>query len=139
MRLGATKNEERYRSIQYLSVARSLLETARGLDLIADWKYGNGLAIVAVHAAIAYTDALTVAFRGVKSVDGDHTRAADVLVHALGSRVETPQVNRLRRVLQRKSDAAYGGKYYTLDDGRDLLSDVDRYAAWAESMLSTAG
>jgi hypothetical protein len=88
-----------------------------------------------VHAAIAYTDALTIAYREVKSVDGDHTRAADVLVHALGQRADQTQVRRLKRVLNAKSEAAYGGTYYTLDEGRELFTDVTRYGSWAEEML----
>lgn len=135
MRLGQTKQEERSRAIGYQAIARSLLDTARGLDTIAEPRYGNGLGIICVHAAIAYTDALTIAYRGLKSVDGDHTRAAEVLVHALGQRADDAQLRRLKRVLNAKSQVSYGGKYYTLDEGRELFSDVTRYGSWAEEML----
>jgi hypothetical protein len=137
MRLGKTKSEERSRCVSYQAVARSLMETARGLDTIAEPRYGNGLAIVSVHAAIAYTDALTVAYRGLKSVDGDHSRAAEVLVHALGQRADEGQVRRLKRVLNAKSGVSYSGAYYTLAEGRDIFSDVSRYGAWAEEMLAS--
>jgi len=135
MRLGKTKREERSRAQAYHSIARSLMETARGLEVIAEPRYGNGLAIVSVHAAIAYTDALTVSYREVKSVDGDHSRAAEVLVHALGQRADPAQVRRLRRVLGAKSEASYSGSYYTLNDGREIFADVVRYGSWAEEML----
>jgi hypothetical protein len=135
MRLGQTKQEDRSRATSYQAIARSLLDTARGLDTIAEPRYGNGLGIISVHAAIAYTDALTIAYRGVKSVDGDHTRAAEVLVHALGQRADQAQVRRLKRVLNAKSEVSYGGAYYTLDEGRDLFGDVNRYGSWAEEML----
>ncbi len=135
MKLGKTKREPRSRAEAYHSVARSLLETARGLDVIAEARYGNGLAIVSVHAAIAYTDALTVAYREVKSVDGDHARAAEVLVHALGQRADPAQVRRLKRVLNAKSEASYSGSYYTLRDGHEIFADVVRYGSWAEEML----
>lgn len=135
MRLGNTRNEDRSRAVAYQAIARSLMETARGLDTIAEPRYGNGLAIVSVHAAIAYTDALTIAYRAVKSVDGDHARAADVLVHALGQRVDEVQVRRLKRVLNSKSEAAYSGSWYTLQEGREIFSDAARYGTWAEEML----
>ena len=135
MRLGQTKQEERSRATSYQAIARSLLDTARGLDTIAEPRYGNGLGIISVHAAIAYTDALTIAYRGLKSVDGDHSRAAEVLVHALGQRADQTQVRRLRRVLNAKSEVSYGGMYYTLDEGRELFADVTRYGSWAEEML----
>jgi hypothetical protein len=138
MRLGSVKKEPRSRAAGYQSVARSLMETARGLDTIAEARYGNGLGIVSVHAAIAYTDALTIAFRGVKSVDGDHSRAAEVLVHALGQRADEGQVRRLKRVLNAKSHVSYNGAYYTLSEGRELFKDVSRYGSWAEEMLLNA-
>jgi hypothetical protein len=103
--------------------------------VIAEPRYGNGLAIVSVHAAIAYTDALTVAYREVKSVDGDHSRAAEVLVHALGQRADPAQVRRLRRVLNAKSEVSYSGSYYTLHEGREIFADVVCYGSWAEEML----
>ncbi|HEV7586826.1 MAG TPA: hypothetical protein VGO40_01755 [Longimicrobium sp.] len=137
MRLGATKSEPRSQATNYRSVARALVETARAIDALGEATYGNGLAIIAIHTAIAYTDALTIAHRELKSTDGDHVRAADVLVFALGARAEASHVKRLRRVLAAKSKAAYSGNYYTLDEGRDLLWHVEKYAAWAEEMLGT--
>jgi hypothetical protein len=90
------------------------------------------LAIVAIHAAIAYTDAITIAFRGIKSTDGDHTRAADVLVHALGRRSDPEQVRRLRRILNEKEHVSYSGAYYTPEEGSNVLQDVSTYVSWAE-------
>lgn len=94
VKLGRTKQEDRSRAGKYEAVGRALLRTARDLELLGDAKYGNGLAIVAIHAAIAYTDALTVAYREIKSVDGEHVRAAEVLVHALGSRADARLASR---------------------------------------------
>jgi hypothetical protein len=137
MNLGSTKREDRSRAASYHAIGKALLETARALDIIGEERYGNGLGIVAVHAAIAYTDALTIAYREVKSVDGNHTAAADVLVHALGTRADQQQVRRLRRVLEAKSHVSYGGHRYSLEEGREILVLVTRYSAWAEEMLAT--
>ncbi|HKP76719.1 MAG TPA: hypothetical protein VJT67_14410 [Longimicrobiaceae bacterium] len=136
MRLGATKREPRSQAASYLSVAQALVQTARAIDVLGERTYGNGLAIIAIHAAIAYTDALTIAVGEMKSTDGDHLRAVDVLTHVLGARADVAQVKRLRRVLAAKSTASYGGNYYTLEDGRDILADVEKYAAWAEGLLT---
>ena len=135
VKLGRTKHEDRDRSAKYQSVGRALLQTARDLDTMGEPKYGNGLAIIAIHAAIAYTDALTVAFRELKSTDGEHLQAADLLVHALGRSADADQVRRLQRILGAKSHASYSGNYYTLDDGREILQDLERYTAWAEERL----
>ncbi|HEX8904242.1 MAG TPA: hypothetical protein VF771_05330 [Longimicrobiaceae bacterium] len=127
----------RSRASSYHAIGRALLETAKALDVIAEPKYGNGLGIIAVHAAIAYTDALTVAYRELKSVSGDHTMAADLLEHALGRRADPAQLKRLRYVLDAKTHVSYGGSYYTLDEGRELLVAVTRYSTWAEDMLAS--
>jgi hypothetical protein len=136
VKLGRTRREDRSRAAKYQAVARALLRTARDLDAMGEPKYGNGLAIIAIHAAIAYTDALTVAYRELKSTDGDHTRAADVLVQALGAHAEAQQVQRLRGILDAKSHASYSGNFYTLEDGRGILQDLEQLAAWAEEQLA---
>lgn len=137
VRLGSTTTEDPSRGAKYLAIGRSLHRNTQGLEAISETRYGNGLAIIAIHAAIAYTDALTIAFRGIKSQDGDHARAADVLAHALGpQRDHARQVNRLRGILQAKSDASYSGRYYTLEDGKRLVREATEFIRWAEDMLA---
>ncbi|MDB4949339.1 MAG: hypothetical protein JWM27_1988 [Gemmatimonadetes bacterium] len=135
VRLGQTKQEDRSRASKYLAIGRALRETARTLGVLGEAKYGNGLAIVAIHAAIAYTDALTITFREIKSTDGDHVRAADVLVHALGHRAPAEQVRRLRSILDAKTHASYSGSYYTVDEGKRLLEQVNAYVDWADALI----
>jgi hypothetical protein len=137
VKLGRTKQEDRSRAAKYEAVGRALLRTARDLALMGEAKYGNGLAIIAIHAAIAYTDALTVAYREIKSTDGEHPRAVEVLVHALGSTADPRQVDQLRGILDAKSHASYSGNYYTLQDGRDILQELERFVEWAEERLAS--
>jgi hypothetical protein len=110
-------------------VRRALLRTAEDLETMGDAKYGNGLAIIAIHVAIAYTDALTVAYREIRSTDGDHTRSVDALQFALGQGAPADQVQRLRGILNAKSHASYSGNYYTLQDGANILRESRLYAA----------
>lgn len=138
VRLGSTASEDPSRAAKYQAIGRSLHKNTEELEAISESRYGNGLAIIAIHAAIAYTDALTIAYRGIKSQDGDHTRAADVLAHALGqNRSYAGQVNRLRSILQAKSNASYSGHYYTLDDGKRIVREATEFIRWAEDMLAS--
>lgn len=138
VKLGSTTTEDPSRAVKYLAIARSLHRNAQELEAVSESRYGNGLAIVAIHAAIAYTDALTIAHRGIKSQDGDHVRAADVLAHALGQRREhVSQVTRLRGILQAKSNASYSGQYYTLEEGRRILRETTAFVEWAEGLLAS--
>lgn len=137
VRLGSTSTEDPSRAAKYQAIGRSLHRNSQELDAISETRYGNGLAIIAIHAAIAYTDALTIAYRGIKSQDGDHARAADVLAHALGQhRAAATQVNRLRGILQAKSDVSYSGQYYTLEEGRRIIRETTEFIRWAEEMLA---
>jgi hypothetical protein len=137
VRQGSTTTEDPSRAAKYLSIGRCLHRNAQELDAISETRHGNGLAIIAVHAAIAYTDALTIAYRGIKSQDGDHARAADVLAHALGQKREhASQVSRLRGILQAKSDVSYSGQYYTLEDGRRIVRETAEFIRWAEDMIA---
>ncbi len=56
VKLGRTKHEDRSRAARYQAVARALLRTARDLETMGEPKYGNGLAIIAIHAAMATRD-----------------------------------------------------------------------------------
>ncbi len=96
--------------------------------------YGNAIAVVAVHACIAYNDALSIAWRGVKSTEGDHGRAADTLVFALGHLAAAEQVRRLRAVLSRKDEVSYQGSYYGVSEATRLLQQAVAFCAWAEDM-----
>lgn len=137
VKLGRTQRQDRSRSPKYQAVGRALHRTASDLAELSERKYGNALAIVAIHAAIAYTDALTVAYREIRSTDGEHRRAADVLLHALGNRADADQVRRLRGVLDAKTHASYSGTYYTLEDGKSILRETDVFIAWAEALLAS--
>jgi len=130
-KLGKTMRVDRSRVSGYLSVGRAPHGTARDLAELAESRYGNGMAIVAIHAAIAYTDALTVAYGGVKSTDGDHARAEELLSEVLGPRLPVAERRRRHAILNAKSHVSYSGAYYTLSDARKVLEKVDAFVAWA--------
>lgn len=121
---------------RYRRVGAALIGTAQVLaDLAADSdNFGNAIAVVAVHACIAYNDALSIAWRGVKSTSGDHSRAADTLILALGPAAAAEQVRRLKNVLANKDQVAYQGAYYSVRDAAPLLEQAVRFCAWAEEM-----
>jgi hypothetical protein len=67
--------------------------------------YGNALAVLAIHAAIGYNDALTISYGELKSTDGQHTRAADLLTEVLkgaSTREASSRADQLRAILGSK-------------------------------------
>jgi hypothetical protein len=130
------KDVDRTQAEKYRRVGAALLEGAKALaDLALDGdSYGNAIAVISVHACIAYNDALSIAWRGVKSTEGDHVRAADTLVFALGHLALTEQVRRLRTILSHKDQVAYQGSYYRVNEAARLLEQAAAFCAWAEAM-----
>ena len=96
VRSSSSKQIDRSQAERYRRVGVSLLASAQALEAVAveGDPYGNAVGVVAIHSAIAYNDALTLAFRGIKSTEGDHRKAADVLQRAMGSRAVPEQVDR---------------------------------------------
>lgn len=117
-------------------MAESMLRSAEALNEIAveGDPYGNAVGLIAIHSAIAFNDALTIAYREVKSTEGDHRRAADVLQDVLGPRAPADELARLRSVLALKDRISYGGVHYRLDEARRILSEVQAFGGWARRM-----
>ena len=131
---GRRTRTDRAQATKYHRVARALHRSAADLIEIAEdgALYGNAIAIIAIHSAIAYADMLTIAYGEFKSTGGDHERVADALREALGARVDADQLSALLSIVRKKDTASYQGVYYTVDDARDLLRKLGAFAEWAE-------
>lgn len=132
----STRRVDRSETPKYAETGRVFLESAKALSDVADdgAPYGNAIALLAIHAAISFADALSIAYGERKSVD-EHTKAADTLRAVLGSRLPNDKARALRRILAEKGSVSYQGMYYTLDDGRTLLSLATTFCAWARDTL----
>lgn len=130
------KTVGRQQSGKYMTVARALRKSAADMSVIAEDVHGNAIAIVAIHAAIGYADALCIAYGGFKSAEGEHERAVDALKHALGTRTDAKQVSKLLSIVKEKDTASYQGVYYTVAQARRLVRKLDVFAEWAETMYA---
>lgn len=101
-----------------------------------DARYGNAIAVIAIHAAIAYNDAVTIAYGGSKSTEGDHEKAPDALIAALKN-PSPAQVDLLRAVVKKKDSASYRGEYYTMEDAVMVLRRAEKFCEWAEEMYQS--
>ena len=108
-----------------------------GADLAREFEYWNAAGVLIIHAAIAYTDALTIKVGGVKSQGEDHRAVVDLLseIVQLG---ETGQraVNHLARMIEQKNIVSYSGEIYTRTGIEKLWKQLGRYKEWAVSMLA---
>jgi len=71
--------------------------------------------------------------------NGDHSALADLLVQALGAAADSGQVTRLRRIIERKNEAQYGGAFWSRQTAETYLEQVRRFTAWAIRVLGERG
>lgn len=128
---------DRAQASRFCRVGRALRSSARDLAEVAEGGdvYGNAIAIVAIHAAIAYGDALTIAYGGVRSTSGSHEDLVDLLKDVLPPRaVGDEVVGDLGALLRMKDRVSYQGSYFKVSDAVPMIERLDRFSAWAEQM-----
>jgi len=115
---------------------RAHLRAARNACEIADERDDCRLVIQgAILAAIAYGDALTIKVACIRNA-ADHQQLPATLRHALGNAAPAAQLTRLKRLVGRKDDSAYGHRFIPIDDAREALEKAEAFAAWAEAELA---
>jgi len=125
----------------YLSKARGFRVDAEAMAALAGEFSGNGLAVLCVHAAIAYSDALAVRAGEVKSASGEHLDAVDLLesVVRIATDGDRAAVKALRYVLQRKDEVSYTSTLVRPEDAERMLERLQQFGDWAERRYEQLG
>ena len=119
-------------------VAAKYLEKARRFrrdaEAMPGHLSGSGVAVLCIHSAIAYADALTIRAGGRKSKSGDHRDAAAFLasVLALRSNDDKAAHKAFQALLNRKDEVSYADDLVTDLDAHALRARLQVFAAWAE-------
>ena len=106
-----------------------------------DPEYHNAAALLAIHAAISYTDALRMGLGDRSLSADDHRTSVDSLRRLLREhRIETElPLRQLQTLLASKTAVAYGGGRLSEDGFSQLFVAAERYASWANRIgLSAA-
>ena len=123
------------RKSDYIRVAENFY---KGAEVAKEFDYYNAAGVLIVHAAIAYTDALTIKFGGVKSKGEDHMAAVDLLQQVVALDEQGKAGTRhLEKIINEKNRVSYEGEVYTKKDVDNLWKHLLRYQAWALSMLES--
>jgi HEPN domain-containing protein len=123
--------------------ARACLEKAGQFVIAAreaaDRSLYDAAMLNAIHAAISATDAVTVTLAGLRSVDPDHGRAADLLDEVgRGSSEVSAHVRQLRQLLARKNIVEYESRRAVAREAADAVKRADRLVAWARGVVEAA-
>jgi len=104
--------------------------------LAQEYEYWNAAGVIIVHAAIAFTDALTVKIGGVKSRGEDHYQAGQLVQETVALTDDGKRsLKHFFAIIEEKSLVSYSGKIYQRGDIAALWKHLERYQQWIESVL----
>ena len=108
-----------------------------GMHLMRDdTAYRNSVALLAIHSAVSFSDALRAGLGDEKLANDNHDQAAITLRRLLMERNVDPGngMVHLQYVLGRKSGVAYGDERLSDNELRRLILGAERFSAWANDM-----
>ena len=98
--------------------------------------YASAAALLAVHSAISYSDALLIGLSGGRPRGENHREAIIALKRACtGARVDHRGIAHLQRLLSAKTDVSYGEKQVDTERITALCIAAERFQVWAERIL----
>jgi|ERR1044071_3207693 hypothetical protein len=134
VRPGRRQSVSRSKESNYRMVAENFYA---GAEAAKAYEYWNAAGVLIVHAAIAYTDAITIKVGGVKSRGEGHMETADLLKDTVELDESGLQaLQHLRRMIEQKNLVSYSGEVYSEKDIDVLWKHLERYRYWARRMLS---
>lgn len=135
-RTGPSRPADRAHAAGRFGKAVAFHEVARlALEHVAHIGDPDPILSNAILAAIAYTDALTVAYGG-RVNQKDHAAAVKLLRDTLGKALPDAQERRLQRLLARKDEVQYGSRAGRSQEAELFMQNLDEFAIWAREMLA---
>jgi len=137
-RADRTRSVDPTRADSYAEVGRRLLLAGRAILDGGDPRHASALAILAVHAGIAYADAVCILRGGRKSASADHAAALRLLRGILGNRLPDATARALQRLIAEKDRFEYQGLVVAMREAAAAFTAAERIGAWAENLLAGA-
>jgi hypothetical protein len=110
-------------------------DLSRGMKLLRDDNaFTQSAALLAIHAAIAYADALRVGYGDDRLSSDDHSTALAALRRCVNQHEDLTGVVRLQKLLSEKTAVAYGPKRLDVQKLRQLCLESERFALWANKI-----
>ena len=105
---------------QYKKVADGFFEGAVNEKELSNW---NSAGVLIIHAAIAFADAVTIKFGGVRNKGEDHQDVVRLLDSLLPqSEAKKSALNQLEKLIAHKTSVSYSGEAYDNKDIEKLLN-----------------
>ncbi len=135
-RTDRTKRVDPGQADNYAELGRRLLHAGQAITERGDPRHASALAILSVHATIAFADAAAIHTGGRKSTSPDHEATLRVLRSVLGPRLPQRVERLLQRVISEKDRLEYQGCVVTMREAAPLFDRARQIAAWTEGILT---
>jgi hypothetical protein len=123
-------------SVEVQHYIRRATDFLKGMQLTrSDQAYWNSSALLAIHSAVSYTDALRTGLGDEKLSADAHKKATDSLAKRLDSKGLTDHtgLRHLRFLLSKKNLVAYDKRRLERTDYEALFTRAERFAQWADT------
>ncbi len=118
----------------FLERAKQLSEARKLIEL--DAEYASATALLAVHSAIAYNDAVLVKLSGKACRGEDHMSAVrEVTKRCRARKLDTSGITQLKTLVAAKTRVSYEAQLVSFPYAYELSVASQRFAVWAYKRL----
>ena len=98
--------------------------------------YASAVALLAVHSAISFNDAILIGLGGARPRGENHREAVTALKRiCTQAGIDHRGITHFQRLLNAKTDISYGDKQVDVERVTALYMAAERFQAWAERIL----
>lgn len=98
--------------------------------------YASAVALLAIHSAIAFNDAVLIKLAGKRPMGEDHRSASQATIKNCKKwKINDAGVRHLTTLIGRKTDIAYGDKAVEQELAMAMPVAAERFEAWASGVL----
>lgn len=115
------------------------LQFANAMRLCAEDcpSYASAVALLAVHSAISYNDALHIRLTGGRPKGEDHKDALRSTKKACEkAKIDLAGLGHLEKLLSAKTDISYGDRTVNTEYAQRLSTTAERFVRWVEDKLA---
>ncbi|MFZ2323575.1 MAG: hypothetical protein WAV89_07760 [Ignavibacteriaceae bacterium] len=125
-----------YDSTKHKNFLKAANNFANAADLAYEFDYYNASGVLYIHAAIAYSDAITIKLSGKKNSGNNHYEVIQLLENVVPiTRIDNKAFNNLKSLIDHKNLISYTGDIYQQKDFVKIRKSFNRFKEWAESII----
>jgi len=128
------KRVDSFRYKDFIEVAKNFYE---GAKIAYEYDYYNAAGVLIVHSAIAYSDAISIKYKGIKIQGDNHYEIISLLEDLIAqSEKKKKALVQLKHIIDHKNRVSYSGDIYLKKDIEMLWKYMDRFKAWVDELLN---